>query len=46
MYLWQKIKEKFVQKESGKGLSTNEFTTDERFLIPIENEEIDSIVSQ
>lgn len=25
--LWTKIKNKFVQKESGKGLSTNDFTT-------------------
>ena len=27
LYLWQKIKDKFVAKESGKGLSTNDFTT-------------------
>lgn len=26
-YLWQKIKNMFVAKESGKGLSTNDFTT-------------------
>lgn len=26
-FLWTKIKNKFVQKESGKGLSTNDFTT-------------------
>jgi len=26
-YLWQRIKEMFVAKESGKGLSTNDFTT-------------------
>lgn len=26
-YLWTKIKNLFVQKESGKGLSTNDFTT-------------------
>lgn len=30
LYLWQKIKEKFVQKEAGKGLSTNDFTTQEK----------------
>lgn len=29
-YLWGKIKDKFVQKEVGKGLSTNDFTTDEK----------------
>lgn len=27
LYLWSKIKEKFVAKETGKGLSTNDFTT-------------------
>lgn len=30
LYLWQKIKEKFVQKEAGKGLSTNDYTTEEK----------------
>ena len=28
LYLWQKIKGAFVAKESGKGLSTNDFTTE------------------
>lgn len=28
LYLWQKIVNKFVVKESGKGLSTNDFTTE------------------
>lgn len=28
LYLWSKIKEKFVAKETGKGLSTNDFTTE------------------
>ena len=28
IYLWSKIKEKFVAKETGKGLSTNDFTTE------------------
>ena len=28
LYLWQKIVNKFVAKETGKGLSTNDFTTD------------------
>lgn len=28
LYLWQKITNKFVAKESGKGLSTNDFTTE------------------
>lgn len=27
LYFWEKIKAKFVEKESGKGLSTNDFTT-------------------
>lgn len=27
LYFWQKIKNLFVQKETGKGLSTNDFTT-------------------
>ena len=27
LYFWQKIKNKFVAQESGKGLSTNDFTT-------------------
>lgn len=27
LYLWNKIKSAFVKKESGKGLSTNDFTT-------------------
>lgn len=30
LYLWNKIKAIFVQKESGKGLSTNDFTTAEK----------------
>lgn len=30
LYLWQKIKSKFVEKEAGKGLSTNDFTTEEK----------------
>lgn len=30
LYLWGKIKDKFVQKESGKGLSTNDYTTAEK----------------
>lgn len=30
LYLWQKIVNKFVAKETGKGLSTNDFTTDEK----------------
>lgn len=30
VYLWGKIKEKFVAKESGKGLSTNDYTTTEK----------------
>ena len=29
-YFWGKIKESFVQKEAGKGLSTNDFTNDEK----------------
>lgn len=29
-YLWQKIGDTFVEKESGKGLSTNDFTTAEK----------------
>lgn len=28
LYLWQKIVNKFVSKETGKGLSTNDFTTE------------------
>lgn len=28
LYLWQKLKEKFVAKETGKGLSTNDFTNE------------------
>ena len=30
LYLWQKITGKFVAKETGKGLSTNDYTTDEK----------------
>lgn len=30
IYLWSKIKNKFVAKESGKGLSTNDYTTTEK----------------
>lgn len=30
LYFWQKIVNKFVAKESGKGLSTNDFTTEEK----------------
>ena len=30
LYLWQKIKAAFVEKESGKGLSTNDYTTTEK----------------
>lgn len=30
LYLWQKITSKFVAKESGKGLSTNDYTTTEK----------------
>lgn len=30
VYLWGKIKAKFVAKESGKGLSTNDYTTTEK----------------
>lgn len=30
LYLWQKIKAAFVAKESGKGLSTNDYTTEEK----------------
>ena len=30
LYLWQKIKAAFVAKESGKGLSTNDYTTTEK----------------
>lgn len=30
LYLWQKIVNKFVTKETGKGLSTNDYTTDEK----------------
>lgn len=30
LYLWNKIKTLFVQKESGKGLSTNDFTNEEK----------------
>lgn len=30
VYLWLKIKAKFVAKESGKGLSTNDYTTTEK----------------
>ena len=30
LYLWQKIVNKFVAQETGKGLSTNDFTTDEK----------------
>lgn len=29
-HLWEKIKTKFVAKENGKGLSTNDYTTDEK----------------
>ena len=29
-YLWLKIKDKFVAKESGKGLSTNDYTAEEK----------------
>lgn len=29
-HLWEKIKGKFVQKETGKGLSTNDYTTAEK----------------
>ena len=30
LYLWQKLKGFFVKQEEGKGLSTNEFTTEEK----------------
>ena len=30
LYLWSKIKAAFVQKENGKGLSTNDYTTTEK----------------
>ena len=30
LYLWQKIVNKFVSKETGKGLSTNDYTTPEK----------------
>mgnify|MGYP006978911703 CR=1 FL=1 len=30
LYLWTKIKAAFVSKETGKGLSTNDYTTDEK----------------
>lgn len=30
LYFWQKIVNAFVKKESGKGLSTNDYTTDEK----------------
>lgn len=30
LYFWQKIVSKFVAKESGKGLSTNDYTTEEK----------------
>lgn len=30
LYLWSKIKEKFVQKESGKGLSSNDYTDSDK----------------
>ena len=30
LYLWQKIVNKFVSKEAGKGLSSNDYTTDEK----------------
>ncbi len=30
LYLWSKIKGAFVSKETGKGLSSNDFTTDEK----------------
>jgi hypothetical protein len=30
LYVWQEIKNDFVKKEAGKGLSTNDFTTDEK----------------
>lgn len=30
LYLWQKIKTRFVEVESGKGLSTNDYTTTEK----------------
>lgn len=30
LYFWQKIKNKFVAQESGKGLSTNDYTTAEK----------------
>lgn len=30
LYLWQKITSKFVAKEAGKGLSTNDYTTPEK----------------
>ena len=30
LYFWQKILAKFQKKEDGKGLSTNDYTTDEK----------------
>lgn len=30
LYFWQQLKTKFVAKESGKGLSTNDYTTEEQ----------------
>lgn len=30
LYFWQKISGKFVEKEAGKGLSTNDYTTNEK----------------
>ena len=30
LYLWTKIKNTFVAQESGKGLSTNDYTTTEK----------------
>ena len=30
LYIWQKISNIFVKKESGKGLSTNDYTTEDK----------------
>lgn len=30
LYLWQKMKDTFVMKQSGKGLSTNDYTNEEK----------------
>ncbi|MDO4731117.1 MAG: hypothetical protein Q4B14_03185 [Clostridia bacterium] len=41
LYFWSKLKDKFVAKQDGKGLSTNDYTTDEKNkLLSLSNIEI------